>query len=375
MPKFTLNTISSMANQAGFLTQLNQNFSTLSNAIDDAVSRTGLEPNQLESDIDANSYTIINLPDATGATEPVTYGQFQSLVAGLAVEGGYAYEPVYWTITGNGVDTVYPMANAPLSTAAAYRVSVAGSVLNPDNDYTVSSVNEKITFAVAPNGEVSVVCLGFAVPVVEGSVAVNAVGTVQLQNGSVTTLKIASGALSADVDGRARMANGYVNTAKIEDGAVTTAKLAASLDFTGITVTGLPSAGAASESTAGVVEIATSAEARAFTANKVIDGAKLADAFTGSNQSLGTGGYQKLPGGLIIQWGYHTGAGGAVTFPTAFPTACVNVQLTVERTDPYAYVAYVHTVSASGFSVRKAFSNSATDGNHTNPVYWLAIGY
>jgi len=43
-----------------------------------------------------------------------------------------------------------------------------------------------------------------------------------------------------------------------------------------------------------------------------------------SNQSLADIGYQKLPSGLIIQWGVAptTTTSSAVTFPTAFPTKC-----------------------------------------------------
>ncbi len=50
--------------------------------------------------------------------------------------------------------------------------------------------------------------------------------------------------------------------------------------------------------------------------------------FTGANQSLGASGYQKLPGGMLLQWGTITlgdGAYGTWTFPTTFPTACLHV--------------------------------------------------
>lgn len=79
---------------------------------------------------------------------------------------------------------------------------------------------------------------------------------------------------------------------------------------------------AASETQAGVIKIATNAEAQAFSANKAIDGAKLNTALQGSNQLMATNGYQKLPGGLIIQWGSGTGVGsGTVTYPIPFPNA------------------------------------------------------
>ena len=44
-------------------------------------------------------------------------------------------------------------------------------------------------------------------------------------------------------------------------------------------------------------------------------------AFQGANQSLVANGYQKLPGGMILQWGSvgaHVGTA-VVTFPVAFP--------------------------------------------------------
>lgn len=47
-------------------------------------------------------------------------------------------------------------------------------------------------------------------------------------------------------------------------------------------------------------------------------------------KSLGTNGYQRFPGGLMIQWGVVAGGSTTttVTFPTAFSTACYSVQVT-----------------------------------------------
>ena len=57
-----------------------------------------------------------------------------------------------------------------------------------------------------------------------------------------------------------------------------------------------------------IVEIASAAEAQAFTNNtKAISPLRLAQSFQGLNQSLTIPGYQKLPGGVIIQWGVITG--------------------------------------------------------------------
>lgn len=114
---------------------------------------------------------------------------------------------------------------------------------------------------------------------------------------------------------------------------------------------------------------ASNAEAQAFSvSNKAISPATLAAAFQGSNQSLAAAGYQKLPGGLIVQWGqvsYSSGTGSG-TFPITFPTACLACTVT-------AYDATVGPkpnvtgVTTSGFSIR----DSDTTGN---VLVFLAIG-
>ncbi|MGE8356396.1 MAG: gp53-like domain-containing protein, partial [Microvirgula sp.] len=45
-------------------------------------------------------------------------------------------------------------------------------------------------------------------------------------------------------------------------------------------------------------------------------------AFLGANQSLTVNGYQRLPGGMILQWGLYSIAAAtnvAITYPIAFP--------------------------------------------------------
>lgn len=84
--------------------------------------------------------------------------------------------------------------------------------------------------------------------------------------------------------------------------------------------------GDASTARKGMVQLATSAEAQALTdALKALTPATLAAAMQGANQSLGVSGYQKLPGGLILQWGrtpaLTAGTPYSFSFPIAFPTA------------------------------------------------------
>lgn len=77
-------------------------------------------------------------------------------------------------------------------------------------------------------------------------------------------------------------------------------------------------------------------------------------AFSGSNTSLTSNGYQKLPSGVILQWcrisiGAFTDSSTASgSWPTAFPNACWGMQAT-----PSTIVAIVRegSVSTTGFSI------------------------
>ncbi len=93
--------------------------------------------------------------------------------------------------------------------------------------------------------------------------------------------------------------------------------------------------------------------------------------------SKAVNGYQKLPSGLIIQWGVY-GSNNAtlytsavtISFPITFPTACFTVT-PVSRTT-YAssaaprYTSQPATWSSSGFT---------TQTYHTGGINWIAIGH
>lgn len=86
---------------------------------------------------------------------------------------------------------------------------------------------------------------------------------------------------------------------------------------------------------------------------------------------LSANGYQKLPSGLIIQWGslsVNTDANGAVVFPLAFPTVFLNAHATAVRSiASNSYGAFVNSTSTTGLSI-------LNDGG-TTKVYWIAIGF
>lgn len=119
---------------------------------------------------------------------------------------------------------------------------------------------------------------------------------------------------------------------------------------------------------------ANAAEARSFINDtKVITPKTLADAFTGSNQSLTANGYQKLPGGLIIQWGLGTsGPSGVVT--TLYPIAFPNSTLRVLASASGSYVAGIGTGnnSSPNITIYKSDTTIGTSGINVN---YLAIGF
>jgi hypothetical protein len=78
--------------------------------------------------------------------------------------------------------------------------------------------------------------------------------------------------------------------------------------------------------------------------------------------SLGTNGYQRLAGGLIIQWGYSS-TYAAVTFPLAFPSNCWSVNNTAN-----GFNAELGLTSVTRFGF-----TPTTNGN-TGAFYWMAFG-
>ncbi|WGS40353.1 hypothetical protein LFL97_11440 [Burkholderia sp. JSH-S8] len=93
--------------------------------------------------------------------------------------------------------------------------------------------------------------------------------------------------------------------------------------------------------------------------------------------SLGTNGYQKLPSGLIIQWGKMTTAVGASAsanqlLPIAFPNAVFVVTGTPVQTEVWPGASPSIGITASTKMVT-VWNNST---NAVSPyIWWIAIGY
>ena len=95
-------------------------------------------------------------------------------------------------------------------------------------------------------------------------------------------------------------------------------------------------------------------------------------------RAIATNGYQKLPSGLILQWGFRASpsGGAAITFPITFPNECVGVWGVSRAYNVAACLGFTaELVSTSGFTCRPQFSSSGSVGVANEPVSWFAIGW
>ena len=94
---------------------------------------------------------------------------------------------------------------------------------------------------------------------------------------------------------------------------------------------------------------------------------------------LAENGYQKLPSGLIIQWGLATPTNGTViNFPIQFPNAVRHHSWGGPNHPQYNESgSLISTFGLSGFTTSSFTTSSFTARSTGTPAvtYWMAIGY
>ena len=119
---------------------------------------------------------------------------------------------------------------------------------------------------------------------------------------------------------------------------------------------------AATETQSGIAELATAAEVQAGTdAARIVTPAGLAS----FGKVLSANGYQRFPGGLILQWGGFSSTG-AWTFPITFPNAVFSVVGTAAQNGSVDAISLDSIPTTSG-----AVFRSQTVGT----AYGIAIGH
>ncbi|MEM8144961.1 hypothetical protein Q4R42_13480 [Morganella morganii subsp. sibonii] len=94
------------------------------------------------------------------------------------------------------------------------------------------------------------------------------------------------------------------------------------------------------------------------------------------NSANRTAGYQKLPSGLIIQWGAGNagvgsaaGTGNEIMYPVSFPNLCFQIIATYDNGGSVVTAGAAGGMTTDSFLLRCA----ASSGNYN--FRWLAIGY
>lgn len=97
-------------------------------------------------------------------------------------------------------------------------------------------------------------------------------------------------------------------------------------------------------------------------------------AFAVGEVSKAANGYQKLPSGLILQWGtsatINANINRTVTFPLAFPTACTSVVCTPTVSN----LNDVDNVKIISVTTTNFVAQNASDHTNTS-IRWMAVGY
>ena len=133
----------------------------------------------------------------------------------------------------------------------------------------------------------------------------------------------------------------------------------------------------------GKTTVASALQAQQQTSNTVLlTPQRLGDSFRGANQSATQNGFQKLPGGLTLQWGVATvsvsGTGGSavVTLPTAYTASCFmvvgNLLSSVQINDNLVVNTSVVSTSQIRLTLDSAGVTAPPQGNQQ--VYWFSIG-
>ena len=141
----------------------------------------------------------------------------------------------------------------------------------------------------------------------------------------------------------------------------------------------IPEIAYATTTTAGKVTLAGTAEAQSYSSGqKVLTPADMYNALKGANQSFNSNGYQKFPGGLIIQWGFvnnwttHGDTTLPITFPITFPAAVYSYNwIMVGPSTSMLQVPMISGVSLSGMTL---IADKQQDLTETRDATWIAIG-
>lgn len=154
--KITLQTVDTLQNQVSALSKINSNFSTIAEKLDTLVSRDGDSPNQMETNLDMNSYKVTNLAAPTNNADAVRKVDLDAVVSDGISDGDKG------DITVSSSGTVFTIdsgvvSNSKLASMAegTVKLRLAGSGIGVPIDATVAQLRtflgNKVTKNLFPN--------------------------------------------------------------------------------------------------------------------------------------------------------------------------------------------------------------------------------
>lgn len=217
MSKITLTDLANLQNENTAINAINTNSAVITAAFDNTLSRDGTSPNQMGADIDMDSNTLLNLPAATVAGQPVTYEQLNAVAMGNGnVPIGGTTGQILIKHSGSDYDTEWADDTAGLSAGTNIAISgtspaVINTIANPTFTTSVTTP-ELVLGAVALTGVTgtgsvvastsptitSAILVTPALGTPASGVATNLTGTAAgLTAGSVTTNANLTGAVTS----------------------------------------------------------------------------------------------------------------------------------------------------------------------------------
>lgn len=274
--------------------------------------------------------------------------------------------PVVLTEVGLGTGQYTPDATQTALSAEFKRLTaVAGGAIGDNAVHLTVQDSGNDAYTVNEIGIYTASGILFAVysqpvPILQKAAAAHALLAIDLVLTNIDPDSVTVGDTNFQLNGATTTRQGIVELATSEE------VIAGADAFRAVTPASL-SARTATTARTGLVELATNAEAIAGTdGTKAITPAALVAAFAKEHLEIG---FQKMPGGMLLQWGTSLIAPDGSTrivFPTTFPTVCaLAIAVSLDDVQP-SYSIATKTAEAVNFK---------HNGNGGVNSVWLAIGY
>lgn len=113
-------------------------------------------------------------------------------------------------------------------------------------------------------------------------------------------------------------------------------------------------------------------KSNSVTTAKISAGAVTSEKIT-LETSLSSIGYQKMPGGLIYQWGNTSGT--SVNFPVVFPNNLLHLQVSINNYDSLSAASGAYTTITSSSNTGFAVASAANTLSLSATLKWFGLGY